>query len=106
MAICTVTILLVPSLWTDWLTFLLQSSQSFDDDGAVPIPLLPRLIAGALVVIWGARADRPWTVVVAATLALPVLWIAGLAMLMGVIPALRGNGREFQGTELLRQIRA
>lgn len=43
--------------------------------------------------VWGARTDRRWTVIVAATLALPVLWIAGLAMLIGVIPELRARSQ-------------
>ena len=33
-----------------------------------------------LLVIWGARTDRRWTVPVAATLALPVLWVSGFAI--------------------------
>ncbi len=66
-------------------------AQVFDEAGSLPIPLWPRLIAAAALVVWGARTDRRWTVVAAATVALPVLWIAGLAMLIGIIPEVRGR---------------
>jgi hypothetical protein len=36
----------------------------------------------AAVVVWGARTDRPVAVALAATLALPILWINGLAVLL------------------------
>jgi hypothetical protein len=91
--ICAVSYVLVPQLWADWIAFLQDSPQVVDEAGSIPIPLWLRLGVAALVVIWGARTDRRWTVVVAATLALPVLWIAGLATLVGVIPELRRRGR-------------
>jgi hypothetical protein len=40
------------------------------------------------VVIWGARTDRRWAVPIASTIALPVLWLNGLAMLVAVVPLL------------------
>jgi hypothetical protein len=43
-----------------------------------------------VLVAWGARTDRRWTVVIAATISLPTLWIHGLAMLAGVIALQRG----------------
>ena len=46
----------------------------------IPIPLWIRLPAAAVLVVWGARTDRRWTVPVAATLALPVLWVSGFAI--------------------------
>ena len=49
----------------------------------MPIPLLIRLPAAVLLVIWGARTNRPWTLPTAAMLGLPVLWLVGLAMLAG-----------------------
>jgi hypothetical protein len=95
--ICAVSYLVAPQLWADWIAFLLDSPQVVDEAGSIPIPLWLRLGVGALLVIWGARTDRRWTVVVAATLALPVLWIAGLATLIGVVPELRRRReRRFQ----------
>jgi hypothetical protein len=51
----------------------------------VPIPLLVRVPAAAVIVVWGARTDRRWTVPVAVTLALPVLWPSGFAVLAGCL---------------------
>jgi len=40
-----------------------------------------RLPVAAILVAWGARTNRPWTLPTAAMVALPVLWLVGLAML-------------------------
>jgi hypothetical protein len=79
--IVAVSLVLQGQLWIDWIAFL----RSTPEGGSVaqfqiPIPLWLRLPAAAVLVVWGARTDRRWTVVVAATLALPVLWVSGLAI--------------------------
>ena len=94
--ICAVSYVFVPQLWADWVDFLLNSPQVVDEAGSIPIPLWLRMAVAVVVVVWGARTDRRWTVVVAATLALPVLWIAGLATLVGVVPELRGRNSDRQ----------
>jgi hypothetical protein len=53
---------------------------------SVTIPLLIRLPLAALVVAWGGRTGRPWTVPVGATLALPILWPSGFAILAALWP--------------------
>ena len=68
-------------LWVDWLAFI----GSTPEGGSVaqfqiPIPLWIRLPAAVVLVAWGALTDRRWTVPVAATLALPVLWVSGFAI--------------------------
>ena len=50
------------------------------------IPLLIRLPLAALLVAWGGRTGRPWTVPVGATLALPILWPSGFAVLAALWP--------------------
>ena len=55
----------------------------------LPIPLWIRLPMAAVVVVWGARTDRRWTVVLASMMALPVLWPGSGAMLIGLLPDLR-----------------
>jgi hypothetical protein len=53
-----------------------------------------RVLAAALLVIWGARTNRPWTVIVAGTLALAWLDLKTTAMLVGLaafLPALPGD---------------
>ena len=79
--IVAVSLVLEGQLWVDWLAFI----GSTPEGGSVaqfqiPIPLWMRLPAAAALVVWGALTDRRWTVVVAATLALPVLWVSGFAI--------------------------
>jgi Glycosyltransferase family 87 len=80
-AIVAVSLVVNPQLWVEWFDFI----GSTPEGGSVAqfqiaIPLWLRLPAAAIIVIWGARTDRPWTVPVAATLALPVLWVSGFAI--------------------------
>ena len=55
----------------------------------VPIPLPIRMALSVAVVWWGARTDRRWTVPVAATISLPIIWFHGLALLVAAIPLWR-----------------
>ncbi|TAM57763.1 MAG: DUF2029 domain-containing protein [Chloroflexota bacterium] len=77
-------------LWSDWLASVLATA-----DGAplnqfnIPVPLWLRLPISAVVVIWGARTDRRWTVPVAAALAMPALWITAFAVLAAIPACLR-----------------
>ncbi len=77
--------LVAPGLWPAWIDYVLATGASPDVGAAwwIPLPLVLRLPVAVLVVVWGARTDRPWTVPVAGMLALPVLWLVGLAMLAG-----------------------
>jgi hypothetical protein len=74
------------SLWTDWLALLTRSAptpaQAFGVSLGIRIPI------AALIVAWGARTDRRWTVPVGAALALPGLWLAGLSV-FAAIPAVK-----------------
>jgi hypothetical protein len=83
---------IAPQLWADWFGVLLRSSGTpLAGSELVAVPLLPRLAVASLIVVWGARTDRPWTVPVAVSLALPVLWIEGLAVMVGAFCLLRGR---------------
>ncbi len=68
-----------PQLWFDWFALLRH------DGGSGGQYLVPRLAIAAIVVIWGARTDRRWTVPLAAMLALPVVWMDSFAMLLGCV---------------------
>jgi hypothetical protein len=83
-------------LWGEWFAALGR------DAGAplgwpLQIPLWLRLPIAAAVVIWGARTDRPWTVPVAATIAVPVLWLATLSILMALLAIGRPELRPARG---------
>ena len=84
-ALAAIAYLIAPNLWPVWIDYLLGTGISPNTGTAyvVPIPLLIRLPAAILLVIWGARTNRPWTLPTASMLALPVLWMVGLAMLAG-----------------------
>ena len=84
-AIAGISFVVAPSLWFAWLG-ILTGGLSVEMAGyIVPVPFLVRLpIAIALVAI-SARSDRPWLVPIACMLALPVMWIGGLAILVAAV---------------------
>jgi hypothetical protein len=89
-AIVTAGLMVAPGAWRDWYVSLTVTAPAVGSN-QVPIPLPVRLLAAFLLVTWGARTDRRWTVMVAATLALPTLWFHGLAMLVGIVALEHGQ---------------
>ncbi len=95
-AISLVSWLIAPQLWGQWFDAL-RSMVGIEPYGAhLPIPLPIRVIAMAVLVAWGARTDRPWTVVVAVTLAMPTVFPASLSALVGLLAVNRFAGRRTQ----------
>ena len=80
---------LAPSLWIEWLGLLAGSSAVTPPNWTLPIPLLPRLLVAAILVVWGARGDRRWVLPIAVTLSLPVVWGASFAVLVALVPLRR-----------------
>ena len=76
---------IAPGLWSAWIDYVVGTGLSPNLGTAyyVPIPFLVRLPAAVILVAWGARTNRPWTLPTASMLGLPVLWLVGLAMLAG-----------------------
>jgi len=97
-AIAATSFVLAPALWSEWIHFVAQESQGTPSGTFLPVPLWLRLPVAAVIVIWGARTDRRWTVAVAATVALPVLWITGFAVLAGAVPELRARAARSRST--------
>jgi hypothetical protein len=83
--LAAVAFILAPDLWPKWIDYVLDTGVAPDVGKAawVPVPLVIRLPAAVVLVVWGARTNRAWTVPTASMLALPVLWMVGLAMLTG-----------------------
>jgi hypothetical protein len=77
--IAIVSFLISPDAWQDWFALLRQ------DGGSQGRVLLVRLAVAAVIVIWGARTDRRWTVPLGAMLALPVIWMDSFSMLLGCV---------------------
>jgi hypothetical protein len=92
-AIVAVSFVMLPQQWRDWVDVVIGNAGKGGTWASVPIPLWFRLPVAAVVVIWGARSDRAWTVPLAAMLALPALWYGGISLLLAAIPLLPGQGR-------------
>lgn len=94
-ALAAVSFAFAPSLWADWIA-VLRTTQARETRASTPfdfIPLPIRLVIAAGLVVWAARTDRRWVVPFAATLALPVVYLNGLAMLVAA-PYLWTQDRE------------
>lgn len=95
LAITLVSFAIAPHLWFEW-------ADSLRRNASVPIPayavaftwpLWVRLVlAGLIALVGGIRCWR-WTVLVAATVALPVPWYSGLSILVGIIALWRWRTR-------------
>lgn len=88
--IALVSFAILPDQWRTWIDVVIRNAAAGKGGtwASVPIPLWIRLPAAVVIVVWGARTDRRWTVPVASMLALPALWYGGLSMLLAVIPLL------------------
>lgn len=82
-------IALAPGLWLEWVAAMAASAQvaplPVQPNALFPVPLVVRLPVAAALLVWGARRDSRWVVPVAVTMALPVVWTAGLATLVAVV---------------------
>lgn len=87
-AISLVSFAIAPSAWFEWIDLLTRSSAVSVpvDIGVIPGPLWLRTVLAAAMVLLGGRLGWRWTVPVAATLALPVTWSSGLAVLVALVP--------------------
>jgi glycosyl transferase family 87 len=87
--VSAVSLVVAPDAWREWLALLVRDAAApLETPGwYAPIPLLVRLPVAAVIVTWGALTDRRWTVPVAVTLSLPILWLNSLAIL-AALPAL------------------
>jgi hypothetical protein len=93
--IVAVSFVLGPGAWSAWVSSLVANAGG--PVGTVgwylPVPLLVRLPIAAAIVAWGGLTDRRWTVPIAVTLALPVVWLNGLAVLVALGPILAARAR-------------
>jgi hypothetical protein len=88
--LAAVSFLLVPGWWSDWLSVLGGESVPANTPGwFVPVAPWVRLPAAAVLLAWGARTGRRWTIPVAMVLAMPVIWLNSLAVLVAVVPLVR-----------------
>jgi hypothetical protein len=84
-AIAAVSVALDSRLWREWIVDgVLPVAGTNVSQPHLEIPLAIRLPLAAVLVAWGGRTDRRWTVPLASVLALPVLWFAGLSILAAI----------------------
>lgn len=93
-AISAISFAISPGAWFDWARFLATSGATGATENDWYAFLLPplwlRVVAAAVLVIWGARSGRRWVVPVATMIAMPVLWVTTPAVLTA-LPRLRGR---------------
>ena len=87
-AVVAVSAAIQPSAWLTWRDVLISNAGKNGTWAAVPIPFAVRFPLAVLLVVWGARKNRRWTVPVAAMLALPALWYGGLSIMLATLPLL------------------
>jgi Glycosyltransferase family 87 len=86
--VAAVSFALAPNLWSD---FLVASRTQVGATISVPVQAVPidlpvRLLAGALLVVWGAWTDRAWVLPIVVAITVPFLWWNVLAALVAAIP--------------------
>jgi Glycosyltransferase family 87 len=72
-----------PQLWDAWTSQVLLGTPVDGYAKSLPVPLAIRLPAAVALLWWGARSGRPVVVPLACTLALPVIWLNGVATAIG-----------------------
>jgi hypothetical protein len=83
-AIAAVSFAIAPAAWADWIG-ILRAEQVGEHRAPTPLEYIPlpiRVAVAAGLVAWAARTDRRWVVPIAATLALPVIYINSPALLV------------------------
>ena len=88
-AVTLASYLLAPGEWRQWLELLTSSSAVVPPTPYLPIPLVPRIGAAALLIAWGARRGSRWVLPVGVLIALPIVWINSLTVLLALVPELR-----------------
>jgi hypothetical protein len=88
LAVMAVSAALQPNAWLQWRDVLVANAGKNGTWAAVPIPFPVRFPVAVVLVVWGARTNRRWTVPVSAMLALPALWYGGLSIVIATLPLL------------------
>ena len=84
LAVIAVSALVAPDMWPRWIDTLMANREAGGVTIAPSIPLWVRLPFAALLVAWGARHDRPWTIAAAALLAVPHIWLQSFVILTAI----------------------
>lgn len=89
--------------WLGWLGMLSRGQFPRAEDGwYLDVPLGFRLAMAVIIVVWGARTDRRWTVPVAAVLGMPTLWVNSPTILIACLPLIAAGASTPAGRWLRR----
>ena len=88
--VASVSFALDPAAWLGWIALLARLDFPVLGGGLVlvPVDLWLRLLLAALLIVWGARTDRHWTIPVAMCLALPTIFLNSPTILLALLPLL------------------
>ncbi|HEX5591044.1 MAG TPA: glycosyltransferase 87 family protein [Candidatus Limnocylindrales bacterium] len=92
--VTSVSLLVAPGLWVAWVEVLVGSTGRELSGPVIQVPLALRLPAAALLAWYAGRRDWPRLVPIAATIALPALWVVGLSMAVAAFADVRGLRRQ------------
>jgi hypothetical protein len=98
-AIALVSALVAPALWVE---YVMKLSETPDDTG---VPVGMRLPFAALLVLWGARTDRPWVLPIALFLSLPRLYFLSPVVLVGVLHFVHWSDVRRRGSAIISALR-
>lgn len=88
--VALVSFVFTPELWLDWFDSVLGNVGRPTGMRADALALPLRLAVAAVVLAWGARTDRRWTIPVAVFLSAPTIWPGSVAVLAAAFsPLLR-----------------
>jgi hypothetical protein len=106
--IAAVSFVLDPGAWSGWVALLLRTQGPVTDPALiyVPIPLLVRAPIALAVIVWGAATNRAWTIPMAMTLAMPILWVNSVTILVAIWPILASGAGSPAGRWLRGERRA
>jgi hypothetical protein len=87
-AIVAISARIDPQAWAGWFALLGRSEFPSTSDGLlfVPIALWARLPVAVAIVAWGAATNRPWTIPIAVTLGMPIVWLNSPTILVAILP--------------------
>ncbi len=86
--------LIDPGNWSAWIALLVREAGRPASPGSIELPLVLRLAAAALLVSYGALADRRSLVPLAAWIALPNVWLGSVSLLIAVVALERARLEE------------
>jgi len=89
LAVMAVSFALDPAGWASWVAMLLRAEFPSNPQLVyLDVPLTIRLPIALAVITWGARTNRTWTIPVAMTLAMPIVWANSMTILVALVPLL------------------